>query len=84
MANLKEIWGAGADLDGTGARIGGEKRPFRDFQPPDYDPRQRRRTDEAGFAPQQVYRTILLFSHKRSHVTEIVSLRSGMTRMGTI
>ena len=53
MANLKDIWGAGGELDSAGARPGGEKRPLRDFQPPDYDPRQRRRTDE-GFAQQQV------------------------------
>jgi len=54
MANVKDIWGAGGEqLDAAGARLGGEKRPLRDFQPPDYDPRQRRRTDE-GFAQQQV------------------------------
>eukprot|EP00802_Teleaulax_amphioxeia_P005253 Tamp_05257.p1 GENE.Tamp_05257~~Tamp_05257.p1 ORF type:complete len:538 (-),score=100.26 Tamp_05257:1413-2891(-) len=53
MANVKDIWGAGGEqLDAAGARLGGEKRPLRDFQPPDYDPRQRRRTDE-GFAQQQ-------------------------------
>jgi hypothetical protein len=54
MAGMKDIWSAGNDIDASGARIGGEKRPFRDFQPPDYDPRQRRRTDETGYAQQQV------------------------------
>jgi hypothetical protein len=52
--NLKEIWGTGNDLDAAGARMGGEKRTFREFQPPDYDPRQRRRTDDVGFSQQQV------------------------------
>lgn len=51
--NLKEIWGTGNDLDAAGARMGGEKRTFREFQPPDYDPRQRRRTDDVGFSQQQ-------------------------------
>ena len=54
MANLKDIWSGGGDVDAAGARLGGEKRPLRDFQPPDYDPRQRRRTDDA-FAQQQVH-----------------------------
>lgn len=53
MSNMKEIWG-GSDLDAAGARVGGEKRPYHDHQPPEYDPRQRRRTDDMGFAPQQV------------------------------
>ena len=52
MANMKEMWD---DMESAGARIGGEKRQFRDFQPPDYDPRQRRRTDDAGFPQQQVH-----------------------------
>ena len=54
MANLKDIWTAGNDSDAA-ARIGGEKRPFRDYLPPsDYDPRQRRRTEEPGFAAPKV------------------------------
>ena len=52
MANMKEMWD---DMESAGTRIGGEKRQFRDFQPPDYDPRQRRRTDDAGFPQQQVH-----------------------------
>ena len=54
MSSAKELWGAGGELDAAGARIGGEKRQFRDFQPPDYDPRQRRRTDDSAYTTQQV------------------------------
>jgi hypothetical protein len=54
MSSTKELWGAGGELDAAGARVGGEKRQYRDFQPPDYDPRQRRRTDDSAFATQQV------------------------------
>jgi hypothetical protein len=54
MSNMKEVWGAGGELD-PGSRVGGEKRQFRDYQPPDYDARQRRRTDESfAIATQQV------------------------------
>jgi serine/threonine protein kinase len=38
----------GDDLDSTGMRAGGEKRPLKPEGQGDFDPRQRRRADEAG------------------------------------
>ena len=54
MSNMKDVWETGGELD-PASRVGGEKRQFRDYQPPDYDPRQRRRTDDSfAIATQQV------------------------------
>jgi hypothetical protein len=82
---MKELWN---DMETAGARIGGEKRQFRDFQPAaavgsDYDPRQRRRTDDASFALQQVSRGVDAAAESMLQCSNGAGVCSGMTRMGT-